>query len=157
MASSFQGAHVPQEMRLMGVRGYVADPLSSRHVEDLLEERGGPVAHATLPRWGVHYRPLWEAALHRRTRSGWRRWRMDETSSKVTGQWYYLYGAVAKPGQTLACLLTEHRDEAAARRLRQKALRRPGVPEKSPLDGRAAHAAAIQSDNAEHGTASIIR
>jgi putative transposase len=77
--------------------------------------------------------------------------------SKVTGQWYYLYGAVAKPGQTLACLLTEHRDEAAARRLRQKALRRPGVPEKSPLDGRAAHAAAIKSDNAEHGTASIIR
>jgi transposase-like protein len=64
---------------------------------------------------------------------------------------------VAKPGQTLAGLLTEPRDEAAARRLLPKALRRPGVPEKSPLDGRAAHAAASKSDNAEPGPARSMR
>jgi hypothetical protein len=31
------------------------------------------------------------------------------------------------------------------------------VPEKSPLDGRAAQAAALKSDHAEHGTASLMR
>jgi hypothetical protein len=41
MAISFKGAHFPPEIILMGVRWYVAYPLSYRHVEELLEERGG--------------------------------------------------------------------------------------------------------------------
>ena len=40
----------------------------------------------------------------------WVSWRMDETSIKVKGQWYYLYRAVDKTGQTIDFLLTEHRD-----------------------------------------------
>ncbi len=40
MAISFKGAHFPQEIILMGVRWYVAYPLSTRHVEELMEERG---------------------------------------------------------------------------------------------------------------------
>ena len=39
---------------------------------------------------------------------------MDETYIKVKGQWYSLYRAVAKTGQTIDFLLTEHRDEEAA-------------------------------------------
>src|SRR5262245_6679859 len=39
MAISFKGAHFPPEVILMGVRWYVAYPLSTRHVEELLEER----------------------------------------------------------------------------------------------------------------------
>jgi hypothetical protein len=38
MAVSFKGAHFPQEVILMGVRWYVAYPLSTRHVEELMEE-----------------------------------------------------------------------------------------------------------------------
>jgi len=41
MTISFKGAHFPQEIILMGVRWYLAYPLSYRHVEELLEERGG--------------------------------------------------------------------------------------------------------------------
>jgi putative transposase len=37
---SFKGAHFPQETILMGVRWYVAYPLSYRHVEELMEEHG---------------------------------------------------------------------------------------------------------------------
>ena len=48
MAISFKGAHFPQEIILMGVRWYVAYPLSYRHVEELMEERGVPVDHATI-------------------------------------------------------------------------------------------------------------
>jgi putative transposase len=53
MAISFQGAHVPSEVILMGVRWYLASPLSTRHVEELMEERGVEVAHSTMNRWGI--------------------------------------------------------------------------------------------------------
>ena len=41
MAVSFKGAHFPPDIILMGIRWYVAYPLSTRHVEELMEERGG--------------------------------------------------------------------------------------------------------------------
>ena len=116
MAISFKGAHFPQDIILMGVRWYLAYPLSYRHVEELLEERGVPIDHATIQRWVVKYSPQLEEALHRRKRSVWISWRMDETYIKVKGQWYYLYRAVDKTGQTMDFLLTEQRDEEAALR-----------------------------------------
>ena len=79
MAISFKGAHFPTDIILMGVRWYVAYPLSYRHVEELMEERGVPVDHATIQRWVVKYSPLLEEAFHRRKRSVWISWRMDET------------------------------------------------------------------------------
>jgi len=154
---SFKGAHFPQDIILMGVRWYVAYPLSYRHVEALMEERGVPIDHATIQRWVVKYSPQLEAAFHRRKHPVWVSWRMDETYIKVKGQWYYLYRAVDKTGQTIDFLLTDQRDEQAAKRFLIKAIRRHGVPEKITIDGSAAHEAAIKSYNAEHGTAIDIR
>ena len=68
MAISFQGAHFPPDIILMGVCWYVAYPLSYRHVEELMEERGVPIDHATIQRWVVKYSPLLEEAFHRRKR-----------------------------------------------------------------------------------------
>jgi putative transposase len=87
----------------------------------------------------------------------WVSWRMDETYIKVKGQWYYLYRAVDKTGQTIDFLLTENRDEAAALRFLKKAIRRHGVPEKITIDGSAANEAAIKSYNTENGTTIEIR
>jgi putative transposase len=42
-----------------------------------------PIDHATIQRWVVKYSPLLEAAFHRRKRSVWLSWRMDETYIKV--------------------------------------------------------------------------
>jgi transposase-like protein len=53
MAVSFKGAHFPPEVILMGVRWYVAYPLSTRHVEELVEERGVEVDHSTINRWVI--------------------------------------------------------------------------------------------------------
>ena len=53
MAISCKGAHCPQEVSLMGVRWYVAYPLSTRHVEELMEERGVAVDHAPINRWVI--------------------------------------------------------------------------------------------------------
>jgi len=157
MAASFKGAHVPQDIMLACVRWYVAYPLSTRHVEALMRERGVPVDHATVNRWVVKYSPSLEAAFHRRKRLVWRSWRMDETYLKVKGQWRYWYRAVDKTGQTIDWLLTEPRDEQAARRFLIKAIHRHGVPETSTIDGREANAAAIRGYTEAHGTAIIIR
>lgn len=116
MAISFKGSHFPQDIILMGVRWYLAYPLSYRHVEELLEERGVPIDHATVQRWVVQYSPQLEEAFHRRKRPVWVSWRMDETYIKVKGHWYYLYRAVDKTGQTIDFLLTAQRDEEAALR-----------------------------------------
>jgi putative transposase len=69
MAIDFKGAHFPPEVMLMGIRWYVAYPLSTRHVEELREERGVKVDHATINRWVIKYSPQLEAAFHRRKRS----------------------------------------------------------------------------------------
>jgi putative transposase len=104
MVISFQGAHFPQEIILLGVRWYVAYPLSYRHVEELTEERGVRLDHATIQRWVVKYSPQLEEAFHQRKRPVGRSWRMDETYIKIKGQWSYLYRTVDKTGQTITFL-----------------------------------------------------
>jgi len=128
----------------MGVRWYVAYPLSDRHVEERMAERGVPVDHATVQRWVVKDSPLLEAAFHYRKRLVWVSWRLDETYIKEKGQWRYLYRAVDKHGHTIDGLLTEQRDEEAALRFLRKAMRRHSVPEKITIDGSAANEAAIR-------------
>jgi len=156
MPVSFKGAHFPQDIILMGVRWYVAYPLSYRHVEELMEERGVSVDHATVQRWVVKYSPQLEAAFHRRKRPVGRSWRLDETYIRVKGEWRYLYRAVDKHGQTIDFLLTERRDQEAALQFLKKAIRRGGVPEKITIDGSEANEVAIKRYNEEHGTTIII-
>lgn len=157
MAISCQGAHCPQDIMLMGVRWDVAYPWSYRHVEELLEERGVLLDHATVQRWVVPYSPLLAEALPRRQRAVGGSERLDETSSKITGPWYDLSRAVDHKGQTIDVLLTTPRDARVAKCCLIKANRRHGVPEKSPIDRRAATAAAIKRSNEAHGTTIIIR
>jgi putative transposase len=157
MAVSFKGAHFPREIILTCVRWYVAYPLSYRHVEELMRERGVSVDHTTVNRWVVKYSPPLEAAFHRRKRPVWLSWRLDETYIRVKGAWKCLYRAVDKHGHTIDFLLTEQRDELAATRFLTKAIRRHGVPETITIDGSEANAAAIRGYNEAHGTAMIIR
>jgi transposase-like protein len=79
MAVSFKGAHFPQDIILMAVRWSVAYPLSTRHVEELMRERGVPVDHATVNRCVIKYSPQLEDAFHRCKRPVQVSWRMDET------------------------------------------------------------------------------
>jgi putative transposase len=157
MAISFQGAHFPQDVILMSVRWYVAYPLSYRHVEELMEERGVLLDHATIQRWVVKYSPLLAEAFHRHKRPVWVSWRLDETYIKVKGQWRYLYRAVDKYGQTIDFLLTEQRDTEAALQFLKRAIRRNGLPETITIDGSAANDTAIKRYNEAHDTAIVIR
>jgi putative transposase len=157
MAVRFKGAHFPKEVILSCVRWYVAYPLSTRHVEELMGERGVKVDHAPINRWVIKYSPQLEEAFHRRKRPVWISWRLEETYIRVKGEWKYLYRAVDKHGQTIDFLLTEQRDEKAAKRLLTKAIRRHGVPAKITIDCSDANAAAIRSYNQEYSTTIVIR
>jgi putative transposase len=48
---SSKGAYFVKDIILTCVRWYVAYPLSNRHVEELMRERGVPVDHSTVNRW----------------------------------------------------------------------------------------------------------
>src|SRR5215475_3539717 len=120
MAVSFKGAHFPPEIILTGVRWYLVYPLSTRHVEELREERGVELDHATINRWVIKYSPQLEEAFHRRKRPVWVSWRMDETYIKVKGEWRSGCGQARKDGR-----LSPHR---AARRERSEAIFDQGDP-----------------------------
>jgi putative transposase len=80
----------------------------------------------------IHYCPQLEEAFRKR-RNGVS-WRMDETYIKVKGKWVYLYRAVDKESQTVDFMLSEKRDEPAARAFFNKAIGSNGLPEKVTID-----------------------
>ena len=110
----FKGSHFEKEIILWGVRWYVAYPLSYRQLEEMMQERGVAVDHATLNRWVIKYAPEFEKQFRRRQQPVGKSWRMDETYVRIKGQWTYLYRAVDNAGRTVDFLLTPHRDRAAA-------------------------------------------
>ena len=48
----------PLEVILMCIRWYAAYPLSYRHVEELMKERGVSVDHSTVNRWAIRFLPV---------------------------------------------------------------------------------------------------
>lgn len=143
--------HYPLEIMLACVRWYVAYPLSLRHIEEIMHERGVFVDHTTIHRWAMKILPVLAATFRRRKRPVGTSWRLDETYVKVHGQWKYLYRAVDKQGHTVDFLLTARRDLAAARRFLGRAIGLHGLPEKITIDKSGANTAAILSIQADTG------
>lgn len=144
----FKRLHYPFDVILLCVRWYVTYPLSLRHLEEMMGERGLSVDHSTVQRWALKLLPLLEKTFRQRKRPVGKSCRMDETYVKVGGQWKYLYLAVDKDGQTIDFLLCAHRDKAAARRYFEKAINQNGVPETVTLDKSGANQAALKAINA---------
>ena len=141
--------HYPLEVMLICVRWYVAYPLSLRHIEEMMQERGVFVDHATVRRWAVKMVPVLAAVFRRRKHPVGRSWQMDETYIKVAGEWKYLYRAVDREGDTVDFLLTAKRDLAAARCFLERAINLHDVPEKITIDKSGANTAAIESVKAD--------
>jgi putative transposase len=142
--------HFPLEVMLTCVRWYVAYPLSLRHIEEMMAERGVFVDHATIHRWALKIMPALVRVFHDRKRPVGSSWRMDETYIKVHGKWKYLYRAVDRDGDTVDFLLTSRRDEAAARRFLERAIDRHGEPKKITIDKSGPNTAAIKGYNTEY-------
>jgi putative transposase len=138
--------HFPIEIILLCVRGYVAYPLSLRHLEEMMQERGVSVDHSTINRWVIKLIPLLAKPFSTFKRSVLDSWRMDETDISIRGTWYDLYRAVDKAGDTVDFMLSKHRDKKAARRFFAHALGQHGLPRAVVIDKSGAHTAALEAD-----------
>ena len=67
------------------VRWHTAYPLSLRHVEEMMQERGVFVDHSTVNRWAIKMLPVLAAVFRKRKRPVGGSRRMDETYIKVAG------------------------------------------------------------------------
>ena len=143
--------HYPLEVMLLCVRWYAAYSLSTRNLEDMMQERGVEVDHSTVHRWSLKILPLMAKVFRSRKRPVGLIWRMDETYIRVNGEWKYLYRAVDKLGHTVDFLLTAKRDHAAARRFFERAIGLHGIPEKITIDRSGANTAAVNSIVADSG------
>jgi len=149
--------HYPLEVILTCMRWYVAYPLSLRHLEEMMAERGIAVDHSTVHRWAIKLLPVLEKAFRRCKRAVGKSWRMDETYVKIRGEWRYLYRAVDKEGNTVDFLLRARRNKAAARCYFEKSIQQNGVPETVTIDKSGANLAALQAVNAGRETLIKIR
>jgi len=152
-----KGMRFPIDVILVCIRWYAAYPLSYRHLEEMMEERGVFVDHSSINRWAIRFLPLLEKVFRKYKRPVGGSWRMDETYIKVKGVWKYLYRAVDKEGKTVDFLLTTQRDKAAAMRFFDKAMQANDVPEKVTMDKSGANKAAIDEINARSETPIIVR
>jgi len=144
--------HYPLEVMLTCVRWYVAYPLSLRHLEEMIAERGIAVDHSTVHRWAIKLLLALEKAFRRCKRVVGKSWRMDETYVKVRGEWKYLYRAVDKEGNTVDFLRRARRNRAAAQRYFEKSIQQNGIPETVTIDKSGANLAALHAVNAERDT-----
>ena len=150
-----KGMRFPIDVILVCIRWYAAYPLSYRHLEEMMEERGVFVDHSSINRWAIRFLPLLEKVFRKHKRPVGGSWRMDETYIKVKGAWKYLYRAVDKEGKTVDFLLTAQRDKAAAVRFFENAMKISGVPEKVTMDKSGANKAAMDEIN-DRGEMPII-
>uniref|UniRef100_UPI003BEEE573 IS6 family transposase n=1 Tax=Burkholderia arboris TaxID=488730 RepID=UPI003BEEE573 len=157
LAKVFKRLHYPFDVMLLCVRWYVAYPLSLRHLEEMMAERGLSVDHSTVHRWALRMLPQLEKTFRRRKRPVGKSWRMDETYVKIGKEWKYLYRAVDKAGDTIDFLLRAKRDKAAAHRYFEKAIDQNGAPETVTIDQSGANLAALKDLNAERETSIKIR
>jgi len=147
----------PIDVILVCIRWYAAYPLSYRHLEEMMQERGVAVDHSSINRWAIRFLPLLEKAFRHHKRAVGDSWRMDETYIKVKGAWKYLYRAVDKHGKTVDFLLTAKRDASAARRFFDKAMRHNEVPDTVTMDKSGANKAALDQLNMQREILIMIR
>ncbi len=130
---------------LFWVSWYATYPLSLRHIEEMMQERGVFVDYTTVHRWTIKMLPVLAAIARCRKRTLGRRWSLDETYIKVSGEWKYLYRAVDKCGDTVDFFLPQSVIERAARHFLARAIALPDVPEKITIDNSGANTAASES------------
>ena len=84
--SAFSGYRWPSDIILTAVRWYLAYPLSSRQVLELLAERGIDVSHRTILDWVQAFGPQLAAEVRRGRRMIGSRWFVDEVFLFRKGQ-----------------------------------------------------------------------
>ena len=95
---NLKGMHYPKHIILFAVFFYVRYGVSYRDLENIMQERGVNVDHATLNRWVVKYSPVIVQLAKKKRKPASPSWRMDETYIKVKRRWYYYYRPIENNG-----------------------------------------------------------
>ncbi|APC97126.1 IS6 family transposase [Francisella frigiditurris] len=139
----FTGRHFAKLIILQALRWYLSYPLSYRHVEEMMKERGVNVDHSTINRWVIKYVRELEDVFSNSFRKydsyvSWMRHILDIKD---------LYRAIDIHGDTLEFMLSDKRDEKAARKFFKKTIGKHGLPEKVNVDKSGANEAALLTIN----------
>ncbi|EDQ33083.2 Transposase [Hoeflea phototrophica DFL-43] len=114
----------PAEIIAHAVWLYFRFPLSLRHVEDLLAERGIEVSFQTVAEWAGKFGQHYARSIRRRSRGSFAdKWHLDEMVVAIKGKKYWLWRAVDADGYVLDALIQSRRNKKAALRLMRKLLK----------------------------------
>ena len=146
--SPFKYFKTSPEIIRLAVMLYVRFPLSLRHVEDLLDERGINVSHETVRFWWNRFGPMFANEIRKRRIEGLKasrwQWHMDEVFVKINGERHYLWRAVDHEGEVLESYVTKTRDRKAALNFLKKTMRNYGRPEVIVTDRLRSYGAALK-------------
>ena len=149
MKNPFRYFKTSPEIIRLAVMMYVRFPLSLRHVEDLLHERGIEVSHETIRFWWNRFGPIFAAEIRKkrtgrmRALSGWR-WHLDEVFVKINGERHYLWRAVDQEGEVLEAFVSKKRDRKAALKFLRKLMKRYPRPDAIITDRLRSYRAALR-------------
>jgi len=147
MQNPFRYFNSSPEVIRLAVMMYIRYPLSLRHVEDLLSERGIDICHETVRFWWNRFGPLFAAEIRKRRirrylHSNWR-WHVDEVFVRINGETHYLWRAVDHEGEVFEVFATKRRDRKAALKFLKRAMKRYGRPSSIVTDRLRSYRAAM--------------
>jgi putative transposase len=91
-------------------------PLSLRHVEELLLERGIRMSYETIRQWARKFGPEYARRIRRKPPSLQDIWHLDEAVVSINGKRHWLWRTVDQDGYVLDEIVQNRRNTKAARR-----------------------------------------
>ena len=85
-----KGTRFPVDVILVCIRWYAAYPLSYRHLEEMMQERGVFIDHSWINRWAIRFLPLLEKVFCEHKRPVGSSWRMDEICPTIAKKYLIL-------------------------------------------------------------------
>ena len=128
--ANYKNHRFPPEIIARAVWLYYRFPLSLRHVEEMLLERGIAVSYETIRRWGRKHGPAYARRIRRKPASGSDVWYLDEVAVRINGRKCWLWRAVDQDGYILDEIVQNRRNTKAARRLLTRLLKKQAVAPK---------------------------
>ena len=128
--ANYKNHRFPPEIIARAVWLYCRFPLSLRHVEEMLLERGIAVSYETIRRWGRKHGPGYVRRIRRKPPSTNDVWHLDEVAVRINGKRCWLWRAVDQDGFVLDEIVQNRRNTKAARRLLTRLMKKQGMAPK---------------------------
>jgi putative transposase len=141
----YKNHRFPPEIIARAIWLYYRFPLSLRHVEEMLLERGIVVSYETIRRWGRKHGPEYARRICRKPPSSNDVWHLDEVAVRINGKRCWLWRAVDQDGFVLDEIVQNRRNTKAARRLLIRLMKKQGmVPKRMITDKLRSYGAAMR-------------